>query len=202
MCARVRVRVRVRVRALDLSVSYHGDEIVKKAWVVPKFVGQQLAKRSLKHVRVGRWHAIPPLAGSKMHVVDAVQEVVLDMPAEGREEHASIQPRHADARNALQVLEHGLWHARQHVEVEPKSGVGVCWILGKPTAKNKKESEKKKKNQRERERDAMAKASALEAAKRRGNEETEHPTSFPTSLQSTIKHQGERRADVHRYTGT
>ena len=31
-----------------------------------------------------------------MHVVDAVQEVILIMPAEGAEQHAKIQPRVAD----------------------------------------------------------------------------------------------------------
>jgi hypothetical protein len=59
-----------------------------------------------------------------VRVVDAVEVIVLIVPAEGREEHAHIEPRHVHPRDAgLEVLEQGAVHARKQVQVPAAAAV-------------------------------------------------------------------------------
>ena len=58
-----------------------------------------------------------------MHVVDAVEEVILVVPAEGAEQHAKIQPRIADSLHVfIQHGQQGMWLLVEVVQIPCANG--------------------------------------------------------------------------------
>ena len=58
-----------------------------------------------------------------MHVVDAVEEVVLIVPAKGAEQHAKIQPRVADSLHIfIQHGQQGMWLLVEVVQIPCADG--------------------------------------------------------------------------------
>lgn len=55
----------------------------------------------LKEVPCRAWHPIPLLGTAPVMVVDGIEHVILDVPAEAGEHHANVHPRHDHPRNVL-----------------------------------------------------------------------------------------------------
>mmetsp|Transcript_36375 Transcript_36375/g.91841 ORF Transcript_36375/g.91841 Transcript_36375/m.91841 type:complete len:262 (+) Transcript_36375:3189-3974(+) len=98
----------------------HGDQAVQQQVVLLKEMRQGVTHRHLKRERGLRGHAIPHLGCARVQVVDRVQRVVLDVPAERRQARAHVQPRHHDARDevvALHVAQQRRAAARDVVDI-------------------------------------------------------------------------------------
>mmetsp|Transcript_6502 Transcript_6502/g.18417 ORF Transcript_6502/g.18417 Transcript_6502/m.18417 type:complete len:447 (-) Transcript_6502:1840-3180(-) len=79
---------------------------VQQRRIFLKEAGYDFARRRLERLRVGARHPIPTLGESHMHEVDTVHEIVLDVPAEGGEEHANVHVRAADTGQIRGLLRH------------------------------------------------------------------------------------------------
>ena len=71
---------------------------------------------------------IPGLALALMHVVHAVEKMILIVPAECAEQHAKVQPGIADSLNIfIQHRQKRMWLLVQIVQVP--GAYGTCWLL-------------------------------------------------------------------------
>eukprot|EP00966_Prymnesium_polylepis_P057978 1342812-Prymnesium_polylepis.1 len=96
----------------------HRRHLVEQARLILHELRQRVDHDALERVRLGARHAVPRLGRAPVHVVDRVGVVILDVPAEGREEHADVQPRHNHPAHLLRAV-------RQHALVEPAQVVQV-----------------------------------------------------------------------------
>lgn len=83
--------------ALPQLCTHLRDNVVEQKRVARKLLRHATAEARLQRCGVRCRHAVPALAVAKVHVVDGVEEVVLYVPAERREQHADVHPGHGDA---------------------------------------------------------------------------------------------------------
>lgn len=81
----------------------------------------------IKFLLVRFWNDIPCLGCASVAVIDRVQPKILDMPAEGGELHAHIDPRNRNSADLLIILlrhpEYGIGWFIDIVEVEERSSI-------------------------------------------------------------------------------
>mmetsp|Transcript_5944 Transcript_5944/g.20250 ORF Transcript_5944/g.20250 Transcript_5944/m.20250 type:complete len:701 (+) Transcript_5944:1003-3105(+) len=85
----------------ELARAHHGDELVEEVRAGLEEVGQLLPHEVLEGLGVARGDSVPHLRGPHVQVVDAVQGVVLDVPAEGAHAGAHVEPRDHDPGDQL-----------------------------------------------------------------------------------------------------
>ena len=105
-------------------------KVLEQVWAVLKERAGVILGSGVKCVVVTRWHAIPRLDCANVVVIDGGRVQVLRVPAEAREPHAGVQPRHAHPRDGSVK---GLWHAAvcegQVDEVPRMRAVAVVALL-------------------------------------------------------------------------
>ena len=79
----------------------HGDELEEQIGLSREQVGHRLLEALLERVRGGAGNPVPGLGRAHVVVVDAVQHVVLKVPAKGRKRAADVEPRDDHARDVV-----------------------------------------------------------------------------------------------------
>mmetsp|Transcript_17956 Transcript_17956/g.54031 ORF Transcript_17956/g.54031 Transcript_17956/m.54031 type:complete len:310 (+) Transcript_17956:2392-3321(+) len=112
--------------SLKLPGGYHRDQLVQQVGSGVHQMRDSVSDGLLQRLTGMRWNTIPHLGSTKMMVVDAVQGMILHVPAERRQHTPHVEPRHLYAGDELiasQVAKGRSTMSRQVIDVPGMRGV-------------------------------------------------------------------------------
>ena len=123
-------RIHADALALRTLGAHHRHQLEQDLGVRVEQLRGRAPHRLLEFVRVRAGHTVPGLGLAPVLIVDRVGIVILVVPAEGREHHADVDPRHRHAADLrLDVPQQRVAPDRQVVEVPPAPRVRVQRLL-------------------------------------------------------------------------